>query len=252
MQESTESLRPQRTMISFGGPTPNFHNAVRRICKESEKLEFFDNIIGFTDLDLKKDETFWNTHGSFIENNRRGYGYWLWKSYLTHKVLTTLKENDILVYCDAGCQINPHGKERLLEYVKMLNESKREGVISFLLPHKEVIYTKKALFDYFSMDCMDSETQNLLQNMATVIIIKKNEHSDNFISKWYQTCCNYDLINDTRENELNVFNDHRHDQSVFSMLVHQQGSIEIPDETYFHPNWEKGNNYPFLAKRMRY
>jgi hypothetical protein len=249
MEENTESLRPHRTMISFGGPTPNFHNAVTRICKESEKLEFFDNIIGFTDLDLKKDETFWKMHGAFIENNRRGYGYWLWKSYLTHKVLSTLKENDILIYCDAGCQMNPHGKERLMEYVSMLNESKHEGVISFQLPHKEVIFTKKALFTHFSIDPTNHE---FLQNMATVIIIKKNTHSDNLISEWYQTCCNYDLINDKREEEMNGFNDHRHDQSVFSMLVHKHGSIQIPDETYFHPNWEQGKKYPFLAKRMRY
>jgi alpha-mannosidase len=88
--------------------------------------------------------------------------------------------------------------------------------------------------------------------MTTVILFKKNNHSIHLISEWYQTCCNYELINDKLEDESNLFKDHRHDQSVFSMLVHKYGSIVLPDETYFYPNWEDGKLYPFLARRIKY
>lgn len=95
------SLEQQNIFITFGNPT--YHNSVKRICKEAENLDFFTKIYGFTEVDLKQDEYFWNNHGNFIENNNRGYGYWLWKSYLIQKELNRINENDILIYCDAGC-----------------------------------------------------------------------------------------------------------------------------------------------------
>ena len=39
--------------ITFGGPTANYHNAVKRICNQASTLDVFDHIIGYTDKDLK-------------------------------------------------------------------------------------------------------------------------------------------------------------------------------------------------------
>ena len=83
-------LKNKKVFLTFGGPTVNYHNAVKRISKEAQDLKFFDEIISLTDLDLKKDTVFWKQHGKFLENNKRGYGYWLWKSYLIKKTLEKL------------------------------------------------------------------------------------------------------------------------------------------------------------------
>ena len=40
--------------------------------------------------DLKTIHEFWNVHKGFIESRPRGYGYWIWKSYLTLKTLDVL------------------------------------------------------------------------------------------------------------------------------------------------------------------
>ena len=86
--------------------------------------------------------------------------------------------------------------------------------------------------------------------MATTILIRKNQHSIDVINEWYKNCENYDLINDSKSNESPLFIDHRHDQSIYSILVNKYGSIKLIDETYFHPNWEiNGKNYPIWAKR---
>jgi len=244
------SLTPpetQNTFITFGGPTPNLHRSVNRICLEAKELDFFHDIIGYTESDLKQDESFWNQHGSFIEKNPRGYGYWLWKSYLIQKKLNQLKENDILIYCDAGCQINPYGKPRLFEYIELLNHNRENyGVLSFVLDYKEVQYTKQKIMDDFSVN------PNQFQNLGGISIFKKNEHSIDIVNKWYETCCNYDYINDVTHHENSSFIENRHDQSIFSVLVNQYGSIKITDETYFHPNWDtKGKEYPFWAKRIK-
>ena len=232
--------------ITFGGPTRNFHNSVRRICKEAEGLEFFDTIRGFTEADLKQDRIFWEKHGGFIQSNTRGYGYWIWKSYLIRKALEKIKENDILIYCDAGCQINCNGKKRLNEYIDKLNTNKEDhGLISFQLPYPEIQYTKRTVYEKLQIS-----GDNVFQCCATVIIMKKNSHCMTIINEWYKNCEDYSLINDTIHNESRYFIAHRHDQSIYSVVVNNYGSIKIPDETYFS-DWEmKGKSYPFWAKRI--
>jgi len=228
--------------ITFGNEI--YHNSVRRICQEANTLHFFDEIKGFTETDLQNDFLFWNKHGQFILNNKRGYGYWIWKSYLIKQKLEQLNENDILVYCDAGCQVNPNGVERLNEYVDMLRSNKENyGLLSFQLNYNEEQYTKRAIFDIY-------ECSKMLQNMATIVLIKKNNHSINVIREWYSYCENYNLINDFTCNEIPEFIENRHDQSILSVLVNKYGSIKLLDETYF-TNWNDGREYPFLAKRLR-
>jgi hypothetical protein len=89
--------KQRKKFITFGGPKFNYQNRVKRICYEATNLDFFDEIVGFTDIDLKNDTTFWAKHGEFIENNKRGYGYWLWKPFLIKKALEGINDNDILL-----------------------------------------------------------------------------------------------------------------------------------------------------------
>jgi hypothetical protein len=169
----------------------------------------------------------------------------VWKSYLIKKTLDQMKDNDILIYCDAGCQINSNGKKRLNEYIDMLHTS-NYGLISFQLEFKEIQYTKQIIFDKLDAN----ENKHLLQCLASIIIIKKNIHSMNIINQWCELCQNYDLINDCTNNESFEFIENRHDQSVLSVLLNKYESIKLLDETYFR-NWEDGSRYPFLARRMR-
>jgi hypothetical protein len=231
----------KKHFITFGNIS--YHNSVKRICEEAKTLDFFDHIKDFTEEDLQKDSYFWNKHGQFILDNKRGYGYWIWKSYLIKKSLDQMKDNDILIYCDAGCEINNNGKQRLYEYIDMLNTS-NYGLISFQLEFKEIQYTKQLIFDKIDVN------KNVLHNSASVIIIKKNIHSINIIEKWFNYCENYHLINDHIMNESNEFIENRHDQSILSVLVNKYGSIKLMDETYF-VNWSNGLNYPFWTKRIK-
>jgi hypothetical protein len=239
-----------KKFITFGGPTENYHNSVTRICEEAKNLDYFDEIKGFTEYDLKNNRIFWEKHKNFIENNSRGYGYWVWKPYLIKKALEGLKHNDILIYCDAGCQINNNGKQRLKEYIDMLNSNKQNhGLISFQLEFKELQYTKKSIFDNFQSNEYE---KNMLQCLGGIIIIKKNKHSKNIINEWNKNCKKYNLINDEIQNEDKDFVENRNDQSILSVLVNKHGSIKLQDETYFSPNWETdGYCYPFWAKRIK-
>jgi hypothetical protein len=183
----------------------------------------------------------------FITNNKRGYGYWLWKSYLIKKTMKEMNDNDILVYADAGCSINLNGKKRLLEYFEIVNNSKF-GILSFNLGHLEKTWTKMDIINYFGANDL-LETGQLV---GGIYILRKCEHTINLVNKWYKGCCEYNLINNSQSSIPNdsSFIENRHDQSIFSVIRKQLGTEIIWDETYFYPNWDiSGKNYPIWASR---
>jgi hypothetical protein len=106
----------KKYFITFGAGTPGYNNRVKVLANQANELKWFDYVIGYNGTDLVADNIFWSTHGNFILKNKRGLGYWLWKSYLIKKTLEKMNENDVLLYCDVGCELNQHGKTKLDEY----------------------------------------------------------------------------------------------------------------------------------------
>jgi hypothetical protein len=250
---------PQIVFITFGGPTPNYHRRLDIICRQMR--EHFPKIktIGFSEQDLKADPEFWLPHGHFMDTHPRGYGHWLWKPWIIYKTMQHLSNDDILIYADAGCTINPFGARKLEEYIKSVANNEF-GLLAFTLTnddmHKEYKWTKNATMQALNPPDEDRSSKQL---MATTMIWKKTEHTSKFVKEWYATCSKHHLIDDTRdENEHPDFQDHRHDQSVFSLLVKKYSRLEehkpliIPDETYYWPDWHiDGIDYPIWATRFR-
>ena len=250
----------QIVFLSFGGPTPNYHRRVEII--SSQMRQFFPMIktIAYTDKDLKDDPQFWSAHQTFMETHPRGYGHWLWKPWLIYKTLQDLADGDILIYADSGCTINPYAVKKLNEYIQMVSDNPF-GLFAFTLTgdelHKEYKWTKKALIKALEATTSDTDSKQL---MATTMMIKKTEHSMAFVKQWYDTCSIHNLIDDTlTDDEHPEFQDHRHDQSVFSLLLKKHLTpssnikpVIIPDETYYWPDWHKdGIDYPIWATRYR-
>lgn len=251
------SLPSQRKwFITFGGPAENYHSAVKRICREASEFEVFDEIVGYTEKDIMSDTSFWGKHQHFIETNTaRGYGCWLWKSYLTKKTLERMNENDILVYADSGCVMNKEGKSRLLEYFEMLNTNHEIGNISFQMDHLDELFTKMDIFDYYNAN--DPTIVKTGQLVGGIFVLRKCRHTIELIDTWYDGCCQYHLIDDSTSKLPNfpTFHATRNDQSIFSVLRKKYGTISLSDETmmWFLPNGMiVGKNYPIWAIRKRY
>ncbi|MBB5620656.1 hypothetical protein HDE69_001705 [Pedobacter cryoconitis] len=232
-------------LISYGDAK---YASQREFFKETALASsFFDEVVIFSPEDL---EPAFSRNFQHILNHRRGGGYWIWKPYLIQRVLESLNEDDILIYCDAGCMINSNGKERFKEYIEMLRQSET-GCISFELPHKEREYTKQEAFDYFGPQ---EDVINSNQLMATVIMLRKCPHVTHLINKWYAVLCENPLLFTDDKNEADQhkeFIDHRHDQSVFSILRKIYQSEIIPDETYFLDFIREGQPYPIWAARLK-
>ncbi len=234
--------------VSFANEV--YYNALQRIKKEAEQFELFDEINCFTNNDLKSIIEFWNRNGNFIENNKRGYGYWIWKPFIVLNTLKKMNDNDILVYCDAGCTLNIHAKSRFIEYLRMTKES-TNGILAFDLAHIEKYFTKNDIFEYFNLD---NDPKNSKQTMATSFLIKKCDSSLEFVNNWYEIMSNnYDLITDSPSISQNCleFIDNRHDQSIFSRLCKKYNVTKINDETWHHDLNDKNflKNSPIIASR---
>jgi hypothetical protein len=232
--------------LSFGGGGRNFWDATHRITSQLKQTKLFTYIYSFTEEDLKKYPDFWNKHKIFIENHKRGYGYWIWKAFLVLKTLEKLKDNDILLYLDSGCTISdsPDASQKL----KLLIEKcKRVDFLFKMQPGlKEKSYTKMDLLDFMGHNNTHLNTGQL---QSGILFIKKTQKNVDLVKEWYSIMSqNYHLIDDSHSVSQNdpEYLAHRHDQSVLSLLV----KTERYD--YFRPEHIVKFTYPILLTRTRH
>jgi hypothetical protein len=221
-----------------------FYEALERIKKEATKFELFEKIFIYNDKDLKNDNKFWKEHGEFINKNSRFYGYAIWKPYLILKSLESINYGDILLYCDAGCELNYKGKERLLEYINIIN-SNDKSVLCFELKQIENMWNKMDLIDKLNAH----DLLNTPQILSGVGFFKKTEKSIKLLTDWYNLSNEYHLIDDTPSILPNhiEFKEHRHDQSLFSLLCKKYDANILQDETYYWP-WTSEYKKEYITK----
>jgi hypothetical protein len=243
VKEMIDSMKIKKTFITFGAGGQNYYDAVNRLCNQARKTELFDEIKGITDNDLRGDGSFWGRHGSFIMNNPRGFGYWLWKPYIILKELEKMSYGDILVYFDCGNEINYHARDEFRRLIDSIGDKQLIATNSWQ-PIKS--WTKKDLLVNLNMD--NEETFKHRQHQAGVVMYIKNDTIMNFVKEWYSLCEDYHNIDDSPSNIQNYpeFKEHRHDQSVFSLLSIKYNLINTDfDPTYFE-NW---NDYSLVRSR---
>lgn len=230
----------------------NFKNSKERLRNEALNYNnIFKDVFIYNEELL--DEEFYQKHKEFISQNMRGGGYWVWKPYIILESLKKIKEGDILLYCDAGCSLNKEGEKRFMEYIDITNK------YDILCMYLEDIHTEKK---WNKMDTImavtgDSNDEKILdtpQCISTLLFLKKSDKTVKLIEEWQNYCNNYHLIDDTASilpNDI-TFREHRHDQSVLSLLIKKHGYKSIRDETYWEPNWIDYKMYPIHARRWRY
>jgi hypothetical protein len=236
--------------MSFGGPSKNYHEGLNRICNQAKQFNIFDDIFSYTEKDLMDDLEFWNKHSDFILNNTRGYGYWLWKPYLIKKTLDKINDGDTLLYADCGCELNINGKPKIYDFI---NTVKMKKIIATSATSSDYDYTKMDLIKYLHME----DNIELLKKphiQATVLLLVKTSEIIELVNEWYNIgSSDYHFINDSPSinNNFKNFIEHRHDQSIFSLLVKKNNLINYDmDPTNFISS-KNGMNYPIWTSRNR-
>lgn len=145
----------------------------------------------------------------------RGAGYWIWKPYIIYNTLLKMKDDDILFYCDSGAYFI----DDMRSYFNIC-QSDKKGIILFHGNHINKIYTKRDCFVY--MDCDEDKYINGNQLTASFQLCRKTNFTINFYKEVLDFCQNINIITDINNicglDNYNDFIDHRHDQSVLSLL----------------------------------
>ncbi len=251
-------------LCSFASPDLNI--SVKRFISQSKEVGLYKNIkvFGWQDLKLEKKKQI----NSFLEKkNKRLFGYACWKPDIILDYLNNIPEGSILQYSDIGCHFNKNGITRLKEYVEIVSEKnilpfqykkpefKNDLELKFQI-YLEHHYTKADLFDYFKVS-NDSPIKYSEQIWSGTIFFKNNVNTKNFVKDWVKTCSINNLIDDSPSVLMNSeeFIEHRHDQSVFSLLCKLNNfSCLSASECEWAENkkgryWDHLINYPILAKR---
>jgi hypothetical protein len=175
-----------------------------------------------------------NLDNSFVQKNNhilnqpRGAGYWLWKPYCIVKALSQMNDNDLLFYTDSGSYFLTS-----IDPITQIMENTEEKLLLFTLEefHTHEKWTKR---DCFVLMDMDKEPYiSCGQILASFVLMKKTKFVIDFMNEWLNYAQDYRLITDSpnecgKPNYAN-FIDHRHDQSILSLLGRKYNIKTIPD-----------------------
>jgi hypothetical protein len=246
---TTNTTNGKKIFATFG-TSNGWINAVNRITSQAHQLNYFDQVYSYTEKELS--DSFKKDLGSFCYSNR-GFGYWIWKPQVILQTLEKMNDGDILLYADCGCHLFKEGITRLNDYFDLANQ---HDLVTFQIQptsHTEAKWTKRDLLELFpSVDPYSPQV------LGGIHIMKKSSVTVQLVQDWFTFMKeNFNLINDSPSKLSNYpeFREHRHDQSVFNMLVKSRKiGITLKDETYWGESlggWDNYKYYPIHAKRDR-
>ena len=236
-------------LLSFADK--RFRNALKRLDEYSMPFPFDERYFLTQDTSLSKE--YWRDLKPWLY--RRGYGYWAWKASIVKDYINRLDDGDIIFWADAGVYLNDseNAKIRFKEYVSMLQGDK--DLLVFQQPTVEKEWTKgdvlEVLNAYNKKDITDS-----FQLWAGCFFIKKSKQSLEFLDRWISMNeLSKELITDKKSTKPNFsgFKEHRHDQSIFSVLVKTYPHVEISYEEVqvTDGNWAALCDYPIQGRRHK-
>ena len=236
-------------LVSFADK--RYRNSLKRLDLQTKDFPFDERYFLTQENCLSKE--YWRSLKPWLY--RRGYGFWAWKASIVKEYFARLDEGDLLFWSDAGIYWNYTEKSKVKfdEYIQML--AGENDILAFSQPTIEKEWTKgdvlKALGTYD-----DDKICNSNQLWAGLFLIKKTARTMGLIDRWIElNDLKRELITDKRSTIPNKegFKEHRHDQSIFSVLVKTYPHVEIPwQETQVEDgDWEKLRDYPIQARRLK-
>ncbi len=184
----------------------------------------------------------------------RGAGYWLWKPWLIRHALATSAEGDVIIYADAGsCLVSDPAPLVALTDVKPI----------VVFGHRAAGEPGGSMRRWTKRDCFvlldaDNETfWNAQCCTAGFQVYRNGPEARSFVNEWLTACADPRILTDApnvmgRDN-LPEFLDHRHDQSVLTILALKHGLPEYPDPSqYGVPHTGAAFGQVFDAHRRRH
>lgn len=206
-----------KVFVTFGDGDFRYRRSAKRLATEMSRLELYDLTFALDKRWLKN--YYPAIYRSIIENSKqfpfKGFGYWVWK-YCALEYLGYLYPNAIIHYADCG-----HSAENLGETHRALERCFEKclsfGYLGWELPDcREIEFTKSELCTFLKASVLDTEANQMdasqfFLSAANALYVSKQ------VLSVFQN--HYDLLLDsTTVPQSQFFKQHRHDQSVLSLL----------------------------------
>lgn len=232
------------TFLIFADGGPGYLKAASRLSGQIKRLnpEYSIEIYNRERIAIE-DPVGYQLHADFINGNERGLGFWLWKPWIHYLAMNKLPDST-LIYLDVGCDllINRRSRKRFNAYIA---GALKGGVLIFQMPTiQEKHYTHCKTIEYLVEDYPHSQIGPIVtgselesQLSASFIVWSPGSKQREIISSWFEIaqmqtykhltgrhpegdkCC-ADLI------------EHRHDQSILSLLIKMNYSERFVDESH--------------------
>lgn len=225
-----------------------YRGSLARIVAEAVAMGRFASVQGWDDRRLGPD--FWRVHAETVRRHRRGYGLYTWKPHVIRRGLEGVPAGDLLVYCDAGCSLNPEGRIRLEDYLA-LAAAHPVRTLAFALEGRVGEWTKRAALEAARCDAAARQRAMVL---AGILVFQSGPAAIDLVREWERRMADVRIVDDSPSplGEYPEFRGHRHDQSIFTLVAHEHGVQSIPDETWWEGRWDESRRFPIHARRWRH
>lgn len=243
-----KKYKPSSMKILVNFSSDNFYKAQKFSSKMALKVGGFDRVIENNANTLGA--SFQKENASILTQSR-GAGYWLWKPYIVLQALLESSDGDLIMYADSGSHFIASANPLF-----NLISSNRQDIIPFSLEHPEAHWTKRDAF--ILMGCDGQGFEKTPQRLASFFLARRSKNSILFFQQYLDYCKNSLILTDVKNrcyqpNYLG-FKEHRHDQSVFSLLTKKYSLEAFRDPS----QWGNGrlndftnSNYPQLIEHHR-
>lgn len=180
----------------------------------------------------------------------RGAGcYWIFKPYIISFMVENLDDGDIIIYSDAGIEF--------VSSVLPVIYSMDQDIMFFSNGWPHVEWCKMDVLRAILPDTNFSDLGDVCfkQTQASLIFIKVNQSTRNFIKEWLLWCQFPGFIDDSKSMSINwsTFAEHRHDQAILCCLqIKYNYKLHwYPATTAMHIKAEYDDKYPVLINHHR-
>lgn len=214
----------KKVHISFGDE--KYYGSLKLLEKSSHK--YGSDVFKTYTKEWLMTSVFWKENLSIL-SQPRGAGYWIWKPFIILNTFKELDENDIVLYTDAAMfainDLNP-----------LFELAEKNSIVVFRIGggHINKVWTKRDCF--ILMDADKPEFHNESQLTASYSLWKKNTKTIEFLEEYQRYLKDPRIVTDipsTLGKNYPEFKDHRHDQSVISILSQKHNIERFRDPSQF-------------------
>jgi hypothetical protein len=162
-----------------------------------------------------------------VRLSERGAGFWSWKPFVIHRSLEAVNDGELVFYSDVGRAHVRLLRTSLAPFLGWMDDAGQDCLPGVEIPWHGPMstWTKRDAFVLLGMD--EERHKAAIPIQASFSLWRKTPATVDFVREWRDACRDRRLVSDDPSTcglpEAPDFREHRHDQSVLSLLCFKHG-----------------------------